>query len=119
MHDNEAPVTPVLDALNDAVKVATHLGPMDAAAVEAARALARKIDLHDEYFEALTDDALVYDLRPPSQDNVSIPTFLKYCESLGLTPSGRARAEIEKPKGGASGGSKLAQLQSLKGGKTA
>ena len=115
----QPPVTPVLDALNEAVSKATHLGPMDLPAVEAARALARKIDVVDAYMQALTEDARERDLRPPSQDNVSIPTFLKYCESLGLTPAGRTRAAVETPKGGAQGGSKLAQLQSLKGGKSA
>jgi hypothetical protein len=46
-------------------------------------------------------------------DNVTIPTYLKFCESLGLTPGGRGE-EFEKPKG-ASGG-KLAQLRAIHGG---
>ena len=100
---------PVLDALNEAVEKATHLGPLDEPAVEAARALARKIDAADLYMEALIDDAADHNLRPPSQDNVSIPAFLKYCESLGLTPAGRVRLVDQKPE--ASGGSKLGNLQ--------
>lgn len=114
MADDREP-TPVLDALNEAVESARHLTPMDRPAVEAARALALKIDMADRYFEALADHAA--EGKPPSQDNVSIPTFLKYCDALGLTPIGRTRADIEKAKGGAGG--KLAQLQSLKGGKSA
>lgn len=100
---------PVLDALNAAVERAEHLGPLDAPVVEAARALALKIDMADKYFEALADDAADKKLRPPSQDNVSIPTFLKYCDSLGLTPIGRTRAEIESRADNS--GSKLGKLR--------
>lgn len=106
------PQTPVLDALNDAVERAPHLGNLDKPAVEAARALARKIDLTDEYFEALAEDAAERKLKPPAQDNVSIPTFLKYCESLGLTPAGRAKlAEGKKPE--AKTGGKLASVSDI------
>lgn len=76
--------------------------------------MARKIDGMDAYLAALADDAAERRLRPPSQDNVSIPTYLKFCESLGLTPAGRARAAIEGVKGGRGG--KLAQLRSVAGG---
>lgn len=105
--------TPVLDALNEAVAKATHLNkPVDAPAIEAARALARKIDLADEYFERLANYNADHDLRPPSADNVSIPTFLKYCESLGLTPAGRAKlTEGKKPEG--KPGGKLASVSSI------
>ena len=106
--------TPVLDATVAAIKAAAHLGPMDAGAVETIKALALKIDAQDEYMEALADDAADRNLRPPSQDNVSIPTYLKFCESLGLTPAGRTKAAIEA-KGGQSGGSTLGKLRSVHG----
>ena len=73
------------------------------------RALARKIDGTDEYFDALAEWAAERNLRPPSPDNVSIPTYLKFCESLGLTPAGRARLADQKPEAG--GGNKLGNLQ--------
>ncbi len=95
--------TPLLDATNAAIEAAAHLTPMDDGALAAIRALAVKIDMADEYFAALADDAQQNNRRPPSQDNVSIPTYLKFCESLGLTPAGRAKAAIEE--GGESGGS--------------
>lgn len=82
----------VLGALNEAVEAATHLGVSDAPAVEAARALARKIDSAVE------------------SDNVSIPTFLKYCDALGFTPVGRSKLgepEVKEPDG------KLAKLRSI------
>lgn len=105
--------TPVLDALNESVAKATHLNAtVDAAAIEAARALARKIDLADEYFERLAAYHAENDLRPPSADNVSIPTFLKYCESLGLTPAGRTKlTEGKKPEG--KPGGKLASVSNV------
>ena len=46
-------------------------------------------------------------------DNVSIPTYLRYCESLGLTPAGRLKLDPKKE----STGGKLAQLRSVQGGK--
>lgn len=106
----ESKHTPVLDALNDAVRQAKHLGSDDLPAIEAARALARKIDLADEYFDHLADYAADHESRPPSQDNVSIPSFLKYCESLGLTPAGRAKLAEQKTE--SKGGSKLGKYQS-------
>lgn len=108
----------LLDATNEAIKAAKHLTPMDAGSVEAIRQLAVKIDVMDAYFDALAADAADRDRRPPSQDNVSIPTYLKYAEALGLTPSGRTKALIEAPKGAGSGGT-LGKLQGLKGGKSA
>lgn len=108
----DVPETPVLDALNIAVGQATHLGELDEPAIEAARALARKIDLTDLYFEALSDDAADRKLKPPSQDNVSIPTFLKFCESLGLTPAGRVKlTEGKKPE--AKSGGNLASVSNI------
>jgi hypothetical protein len=108
----------LLDATNAAIAAAKHLTPMDAGSVEAIRQLAVKIDVMDDYFDALADDAVEHNRRPPSQDNVSIPTYLKYAEALGLTPNGRTKALIEAPKGAGASGT-LGKLQGLKGGKTA
>jgi hypothetical protein len=86
---------------------------MDMGALEALRALAVKIDTDDElrdaYLDRQIEDGVEPAKRRPLQlDNVSIPTYLKYCESLGLTPAGRERlAEKKEPAGG-----KLASLQS-------
>lgn len=63
----------------------------DMAACVAILELAAKIQVQDDYFDALMEDAVENGRRPPSQDNVSLPTFLKYAESLGLTPAGRGR----------------------------
>lgn len=110
--------TPVLDATNAAIAAASHLTDMDKGALEAVRALALKIDVADEYLEALADYAADKNLRPPSQDNVSIPTYLKFCESLGLTPAGRAKSAIEGGKGDGNG-STLGKLRLAHGKKGA
>ena len=81
----------ILEATEKAIKAAEHLTDEDSAAVEALRALARKIDAWDEIVQMALDDAGDSGSRPkvPANDNTSLPTFLKYCESLGLTPTGR------------------------------
>lgn len=106
--------TPVLDALNEAVESARHLSALDAPTVEAARALARKIDAQDVYFEALMSRANETNGRPPSVDNVSLPTFLRYCEALGLAPGARSRAGIEAEVKQAR---KVGKLRAVAGGK--
>jgi hypothetical protein len=104
----------VRDAFDESVEAATHLTPVDAGAIAAARALADKIDAWDVIVDWALDD-LADEPRPggrpavPANDNTSLPTFLKYCESLGLTPTARAKAS--KPKGATAGGSRLAVLQ--------
>lgn len=105
--------TPVLDALNEAITAANHLDPqVDSAAIEAARALARKIDAWDVIAQWAIEDAASTESRPsvPQNDNVSLSAFLKYCESLGLTPAGRGKLEEKKPEGK---GGKLGRLQSV------
>ncbi len=74
-----------------------HLTDEDSGAIAVLLSLALKIDCQADYFEALAADAVETGRRPPSMDNVSIPTYLKYCESLGLTPSGRERLKPKKP----------------------
>ena len=83
----------VREAFDASIAAATHLTPEDAGAVEAARALADKIDAWDVIVEwALDDAAQVKGKRPavPSNDNVSIASFLKYLDALGLAPEGEA-----------------------------
>lgn len=64
-------------AFERALKDATHLRVRDAAAVAAARVLARRIDIMDET-GGLDENGKL--------DNVSIPTLLKYLGALGLVP---------------------------------
>ena len=98
------------------IKAATHLTDMDLGAVEAIRALARKIDAWDQIVEwALNDAQQKAGARPavPQNDNVSISAYLKYCDQLGLSPAGRKALDIDKA--GESGGSKLGKLRSVHG----
>lgn len=110
----------VLDATEAAIGAAAHLTPLDAGALEALRVLAQKIDTDDELRAAYLDDAVNrkvtegVERRPLQLDNVSIPTYLKFCESLGLTPAGRKRLDEKKE----SGGGKLAQLRAVDGGQS-
>jgi hypothetical protein len=107
----------VRDATEAAIKAATHLTDMDRGAIEALRSLADKIDAWDVIVDWANDDAATVEgKRPavPANDNVSIPTYLRFCESLGLTPTGRTRAQIEKGKG-EGGGSTLGRLRSVHG----
>lgn len=98
----------VSDAVEASVAAATHLTPADDAAVEALRTLAVKIDADEERWQILAAWNESQKLRPPSVDNVSLPTLLKYCEALGLTPSGRTKLGEKKPE---APGGKLALLR--------
>lgn len=125
----------VREAFDKSVAAAAHLTDEDAGAVEAARALADKIDAWDVIVEWAIEDAEEgpRGSRPkvPQNDNVSLASFLKYCESLGLTPSARKdRAPSTatpgvgaKKKSGAQDGdegvSALGALRSIKGGRSA
>ncbi len=94
----------IFAATQRSVAAAEGLVGLDAGAVAVLLELARQID----YLAAnggLREDGKL--------DNVSIPTYLKFCNELGLTPAGREKL---KPKEQAVGG-KLAQLRSVKGGK--
>lgn len=85
----------VAEALERGLKNAKHLRMRHAPAVAAARALARKIDAWDVIVEwALDDVAETKGGRPavPANDNVSIASFLKYLDALGLTPEDEAPA---------------------------
>lgn len=96
----------VFDAAVKAVDASAHIDRLgaDAGAVEAMLALARKIDAWDVIVEWANEDASESDSRPkvPANDNTSIPSFLKYCEALGLTPATRrALASEVRPEGDA------------------
>lgn len=93
----------VLEATEASLGAAKHLTEMDAGAVEALRSLAKILD-------AMLGEPEEGCEREVKFDNVTIPTYLKYCESLGLTPAGRQRLNEKKPDGGAKGG-KLVALQ--------
>ncbi len=76
-----------------------ELGDKDAGAVAVLLELARQV----EYLAA--NDGMREDGR---LDNVSIPTYLKFCESLGLTPVSRTKLGDGKKEGA---GGKLSVLQ--------
>ncbi len=84
----------VAEALERSIRNATHLRARHAAAIAAARALARKIDAWDLIVEWANDDAADDGGRPkvPANDNVSIASFLKYLDTLGLVPEDEAPA---------------------------
>lgn len=96
---------------------ASSFDDVDAGAVEALRALARKIQAWDVIVNFALDDAADSNTRPavPQNDNVSISAYLKYCDQLGLTPAGRKA--LGQKKEAAVG--KLAQLRSVRDTKTA
>ena len=98
----------VADALERAIAAADHLTARHAGAVAAARALAEKIDAWQIIVEWALDDAAANDRRPavPANDNVSLPSFLKYMEALQLTPP-----PLEKSKPGPASTASDAQQQ--------
>lgn len=108
-------------ATEKAIDASDHLTDLDQGAVEALRALARKIDAWDLIVEYALDDLAgkAKGARPavPQNDNVSISAYLKACDQLGLSPVGRKSLEVGK--GDESGGSKLGKLRSVHGGKSA
>lgn len=85
-------------ALDRSVKNAKHLRAKDAAAVMAAKMLARKIDAWDTIVDWALEDADEPKSRPkvPQNDNVSPATFLKYLDTLGLTPEKEVEQKPEQ-----------------------
>jgi hypothetical protein len=99
--------TSLVDALERSLRNAKHLRAKDSAVVAAARKLARKIDAWDVIVEWALEDAIASNSRPsvPSNDNVSIASFLKYMETLGLVSpveesAGAAKATAAAPPAG-------------------
>lgn len=108
-------VETVAEATERTIAAATHLTDVDAGAVAALRELARKIDVWDVIVQWALDDVAGkrgMEARPavPEHDNVTIPTYLKYCESLGLTPAGRVKLPAPKKEQAVG---KLVALQSV------
>lgn len=89
----------VLAEVDRAVKAADHLTDMDLGTVAVLRDLAKTID-----------GMPLRDAEAPL-DNVTIPTFLKYADALGLTPLSR----LKFTKGEERSGSKLAHLRAVRG----
>ena len=96
----------VSEALERSLRNAKHLRARDAAAAAAARALAWKIDNWETLAEAAIMEATENGGKPkvPQNDNVSLASFLKYMDALGLTPTtvvlkaeAPASDEAEKP----------------------
>jgi len=80
-----------------ALTAATHLTAMDAGAKAALRVLADKVDsIAGEHL----GDEWELDALKAKFDNVTLPTYLKYCEALGLTPSGRKAMDPGAPAKG-------------------
>ena len=105
----------VLAATEASIKAAKHLGLLDAGAVEVLRHLARTIDDISNGQDDLDADLDADPRKPRSLDNVTIPTYLKACDALGLTPAGRVRLDEKKE----APGGKLAHLRKINGGKSA
>lgn len=79
----------ITKATRESLSAADHLTDMDKGAVETLIALAIKLDMQDAEFESLKLIALQAGSRPPAEDHSLFVTYLKYAESLGLTPAGR------------------------------
>lgn len=99
---------------------AANLDAIDAGAVEALRALARKIHAWDTIVQFAIEDIEGEDstkTRPavPQNDNVSLSAYLKYCDQLGLSPAGRKALGLKKEQTDA----KAAKLTALRGGRSA
>lgn len=80
----------VSDALERSIRNAKHLRAEHSAPVAAARMAARRLDLLDQNGWEI-DGKL---------DNVTLPTFLKYCQALGLIPELAEPAVARKPSAG-------------------
>lgn len=93
----------VFGATVAAVEAAKHLTDADQGAVAVLLDLARTIDGMPER-----------DAEAPL-DNVTIPTYLKFSDALGLTPLSRQKLDHKEGRGG----SRLAELRAIAGGKSA
>lgn len=88
----------VLEATEQAIRAARHLTPMDVGALMALRVIAQKIDNMLDEIRGEDEHGEVVTTKRFTLDNVTLPTYLKYCESLGLTPAGRRQLAAGKPK---------------------
>lgn len=83
----------ISESTERAIAAADHLTDMDAGAVETLRYLAVKIDTEERLRERALEYAAAHDEKPPPLDNVTIPTYLKYCLALGLVPESRSKLD--------------------------
>ena len=95
---------PVLDQTQRSINAAIADGSLDASISAGPIAAVLKVA------EAIDDPDFPY--AGGRLDNVSLPTYLKYCDALGLTPAARKGQSASDAKGG-----KLAQLRSIEGGR--
>lgn len=94
----------VWETTNEAIQAAKRAGvltEMDEGAIEALLQLAERLDDPD------------YPNIDGKFDNVTAALYFKACDSLGLTPAGRAKLQEKKEKAGG----KLAQLRAIEGGR--
>ena len=77
----------VRGATEAALAAAEHLTPTDLGVIATLLKLADRIDYLTTH-DGVSEEGKF--------DNVSIPTYLKYAESLGLTPAARLRAKGPK-----------------------
>lgn len=94
----------VWETTNEAVQAAKRAGvltDLDEGAIEALLQLAERLDDPD------------YPNIDGKFDNVTAALYFKACDSLGLTPAGRAKLQEKKEKAGG----KLAQLRAIEGGR--
>ncbi len=80
----------ITKATRESLTAADHLTDMDKGAVETLLAIAIALDLRDAEWETLKTIALEAGSKPPREDFALYQTYLRYAESLGLTPAGRA-----------------------------
>ncbi|MFA5898161.1 MAG: hypothetical protein WC829_03495 [Hyphomicrobium sp.] len=81
----------VREAVDRSVRNAQHLRAIHSAPIAALQVLAERIDAP---MNATDDD----DSKAAQFDNVSIPTFLKYCQALGLMPDLKSEKQQTSPK---------------------
>lgn len=93
-----------VEAVERSLDAARHLSDLDLAAATVLRQLAFRVD-------QLNEDGWLIEGR---LDNVTVPTFLRYCEQLGLTPL--SRDEVLK---GATSSGRAAKLTALRAERTA
>lgn len=80
----------VSDALERSLRNASGLSAKNSALVAASRVLAKRIDL-------IADDGFID--QNGKLDNVTVPTFLKYLQSLGLTVDAAQKAPMKARTG--------------------
>ena len=81
----------VVEATELAIAAAQHLSDADAGAVAVLRGIAGQVEYLLEH-DGINESGKF--------DNVSPSLYLKYCESLGLTPAGRKALDMKAEQSG-------------------